>query len=90
MPHAVRSRSRRSLVVALLLTLTLHAFPVLAGDHGTHSPRPEGLLASLWQAVAALVPGVAQLGPEVDPLGGTPQTPRDSEIDLGPSLDPLG
>jgi hypothetical protein len=45
---------------------------------------------SLWQALADLIPGVAQLGPELDPLGGNAQETNGSQGDLGPGLDPLG
>ncbi|HYU34361.1 MAG TPA: hypothetical protein VEW48_19585 [Thermoanaerobaculia bacterium] len=84
MPHAVRSRAP-----VVFLILFLIALPAFAGEQ-THVPRDQGLLASLWQALADLLPGVAQLGPGLDPLGGNGQEPNGAQGDLGPSLDPLG
>ncbi len=85
MPHAVRSRAP-----IVFLILSLIALPAFAGEHGTQAPRDQGLLVSLWQALADLIPGVAQLGPGLDPLGGVDQETNGSEGDLGPELDPLG
>ena len=86
MPQAARPRSRAPIV---LLLLTLLALPAFAGEQRADAPRERGFLASLWQALAGLVPGVAQLGPGLDPLGGADQG-NGSGSDLGPSLDPLG
>lgn len=83
-PHRVRSSTS---IVFLLLVLI--ALPAVAGEQGVHIPRDRGFLASLWQAFAGLFPGVAQLGPGLDPLGGHQET-AGSAGDLGPSLDPLG
>lgn len=85
MPHAVRSR-----VPVVFLLLALFALPAVAGEQATYTSNNQGFLASLWQALADLVPGALQLGPELDPLGGGGQGTNGSEGDLGPSLDPLG
>ena len=84
MPQAARSRSRAPVVFLLLVLL---AFPVFAGKQGgAQAPEERGFLASLWQAVAGFFPLLEQLGPELDPLGGSNGAPGD----LGPGLDPLG
>ena len=86
MPQAVRSR-----VAVVFLLLSLFALPALAGEQGPQAPRAQGFLVSLWQALADLIPGVAQLGPEFDPLGGSnAQETNGPQGDLGPELDPLG
>ena len=81
MPHAARPRSRASI---LLLILSLVALPALAAEPAAQAPRHQGFFLALWQALTDLVPGLEQLGPGLDPLGG------DHETDLGPELDPLG
>ena len=87
MPQAARSRSRAPIVFLLLALLALPAF---AGEQeGTRPSGERGFLASLWLALAELVPEMAQLGPGLDPLGGN-QAPGGDQGDLGPSLDPLG
>ena len=85
MPHAVRSRAP-----VVFLILSLIALPAFAGEQGSPVPRTHSLFVSLWQTLADLIPGVGQLGPELDPLGGAGQETNGSEGDLGPSLDPLG
>jgi hypothetical protein len=87
MPYAVRSRAP-----VVFLILSLIALPAVAGGQGAHIPRDQGFLASLWQALAALVPRVAQLGPGpgLDPVGVGDHKTSASQGDLGPSLDPLG
>lgn len=88
MPAAARSTSRASVAFVLLALL---AFPAFAGERERQeAPRERGFLDSLWQALSELIPGVAQLGPELDPLGGDHQETNGSQGDLGPSLDPLG
>jgi hypothetical protein len=84
-PHRVRFRTP---IVFLLLVLI--ALPAVAGEQGSHIPKHRSFLASLWQALAGFFPGVAQLGPSLDPLGGGHQEAAGSTGDLGPSLDPLG
>ena len=86
MPHAARPRFRAPI---LLLILSLIALPALAAEPGAQASRHQGFFLSLWQALTDLVPGLEQLGPGLDPLGGDQGTNR-SEGDLGPSLDPLG
>ena len=81
MPHAARPRFRAPI---LLLLLSLIALPALAAEPTAEAPRHQGFFFSLWQALTNLVPGLEQLGPSLDPLGG------DHESDLGPELDPLG
>ena len=88
MPHAARPRSRAPVVFLLLVLLALPAF---AGEQERpQAPGERGFFASLWQALADLIPNVAQLGPSLDPLGGDAQQTNGSEGDLGPGLDPLG
>lgn len=88
MSQAARSRSRAPVVFLLLALLALPAF---AGEHErTQAPRERGLLASLWELAAGLVPVIVDLGPELDPLGGDRQETNGSQGDLGPGLDPLG
>lgn len=88
MPQAARSRSRAPVV---FLLLTLLALPAFAGEQErTQAPEERGLFASLWQALADLIPGLAELGPSLDPLGGDAQQTNGSQGDLGPELDPLG
>jgi hypothetical protein len=65
MPHAVRSRAPVGFLI-----LSLIALPAFAGEQGSPVPRTQNLFVSLWQALADLIPGVADLGPELDPLGG--------------------
>ena len=91
MPQHPKSRRVRSrILIVFLLLLALFALPAVAGQQATHSPRHWGFLVTLWQALAGLFPGIAQLGPSLDPLGGGHQAPAGSGGDLGPSLDPLG
>jgi hypothetical protein len=85
MPHAVRSCAP-----VVFLILSLIALPAVAGGQGPHTPRDQGFLASLWQALAACVPGVVQLGPGLNPLGVGDHKTNGPQGDLGPSLDPLG
>ena len=87
-PKSRRVRSRAPIV--FLLLFALFALPAVAGQQATHIPRDRGFFASLWQALAGFFPGIAQLGPSLDPLGGGHQQPAGSGGDLGPSLDPLG
>lgn len=87
MPKAARSRSRAPVIFLLLALL---AFPAFAGEQERAQASGErGFLASFWQALTELVLERAQLGPELDPLGGG-QAPNGDQGDLGPSLDPLG
>lgn len=83
MPQRVRPYA-----ATVFLLLALVALPVVAGEQGAaQSPREQGLLVSIWQAVMDLVPSLAQLGR--DPLGSDDPKPT-PEGDLGPGLDPAG
>jgi len=80
----------RSRAPVVFLILSLIALPAFAGEQVSPAPRAQGLFVSLWQALADLIPGAADLGPGLDPLGGADQETSGSERDLGPELDPLG
>ncbi|HKH45143.1 MAG TPA: hypothetical protein VKM72_10810 [Thermoanaerobaculia bacterium] len=84
MPQTVRSCA-----AIVFLFLVLVALPAVAGEQGTRPPKEQGLLVSLWQAVMDLNPGLAQLGPGLDSLGGDDPEPA-PQGDLGPGLDPAG
>ena len=88
MPQAARSRSR---IPVFFLLLALLGVPAFAGEpERVQAPGERGFLVSLWQALTDVIPDVAQLGPELDPLGGEHQGTDGSQGDLGPGLDPLG
>jgi len=93
MPRTVRSRA----LVVFLLILVLPALPTL-GQQESRAPGNRSPLASLWRALVEFIPGFANLGPGLDPLGGQPSggglgnqpPPSSAQGDLGPELDPLG
>ena len=91
----------RSRAPVFFLLFALWTVPAAAGERPVRTDQ--GVIAGFWQMLTKLVPDLADLGPGLDPLGGTAASegiadPRSPELptqpgadsDLGPGLDPLG